>query len=142
MTPRWGPDGNRIVFASNRAGNSDIYIVSVDGTGLQRLVGNAAEDGDPSWSPDGSRIVFYSDRDGQRDIYKMNVDGSGLQLMASRDSDDVLCAGLVAGRAADHLLVQPQRRADDRGRRRQRIADRAADGPAVDGRRASVVTRR
>lgn len=31
--PAWLPDGSQIVFASNRTGNFDIYLVSADGSG-------------------------------------------------------------------------------------------------------------
>jgi Tol biopolymer transport system component len=33
----WSPDGRWIAFASTRGGNSDIYVISADGTELQRL---------------------------------------------------------------------------------------------------------
>jgi TolB protein len=48
-TPDWSPDGTRIVFASTRDGNSEIYIMNADGTGELRLTFNAAFDGLPSW---------------------------------------------------------------------------------------------
>jgi Tol biopolymer transport system component len=40
-------DGQLIAFIS--AG--DIYVISVDGRGLQRLTDNPAEDGYPAWLP-------------------------------------------------------------------------------------------
>ena len=36
-TPSFSPCGKKIVFASNRAVNSDIWIISYDGTGQRRL---------------------------------------------------------------------------------------------------------
>jgi TolB protein len=68
--PSWSPDGSRIVFSRNPldlsgpdprpAGNSgrDLYTVSIDGTGLTKLVGGPTDDFMPDWSPDGSRIAF------------------------------------------------------------------------------------
>ena len=67
-----------LAFVSERDGNSEIYVINVDGTGLLRLTDNAAHDLDPAWSPDGKRIAFASDRAGDLDIYVMDADGSNL----------------------------------------------------------------
>ena len=62
--PAWSPDGSKIVFASNRAGQTEgnfhIYIMDADGSGVVRVLDNDAsvEDARPQWSPDGSKIVF------------------------------------------------------------------------------------
>src|SRR6188768_2943127 len=68
-----------IAFVSERDGNSKIYLVNLDGTGLVRLTNNLALDANPAWSPDGRRIAFSSDRAGAgRDIYTMDADGSNV----------------------------------------------------------------
>ena len=79
--PAFSPNGKRIVFRSNRDGNSDIYKMNADRTKrtrVVRLTTNPSDDEDPIFSPDGKRIVFESDRDGDSDIYKMNVKGRKL----------------------------------------------------------------
>ena len=65
-----------LAFVSERDGNSEIYVVNVDGTGLLRLTDDPGLDVDPAWSPDGKRIAFASDRAGNLDIYVMDADGS------------------------------------------------------------------
>ena len=67
-----------LAFVSERDGNSEIYVMNVDGTDLLRLTNDAGRDVDPAWSPDGKRIAFASDRAGNSDIYVMNADGSNL----------------------------------------------------------------
>jgi dipeptidyl aminopeptidase/acylaminoacyl peptidase len=52
------PDGTRLAFEALDGGNSDIYVVNVDGSGLTRLTTDPATDQYPQWSPDGSTIVY------------------------------------------------------------------------------------
>ena len=76
-SPAWSPDGQRIAFASNRDGNSEIYVMNADGSAPTRLTNNPADDLDPAWSPDFTRIAFTRSRDGNGEIYAINADGSG-----------------------------------------------------------------
>jgi Tol biopolymer transport system component len=67
----------RIVFTSSRAGNSELYSISADGTAGRRLTWTPATEQAPAWSPDGSRIVYESDAGGRFRIFVMNADGTG-----------------------------------------------------------------
>jgi len=68
--PFFTPDGKRIIFASNfkdqnargRAPNFDLFLINVDGTGLEQVTFNESFDGFPMFSPDGKKIVFASNR--------------------------------------------------------------------------------
>ena len=42
--PVWSPDGQWIVFTSDRAGSADLYRVKPDGTALERLTNSPAYD--------------------------------------------------------------------------------------------------
>ena len=58
--PHWSPAGEWIVFVSNRAGSSDIYVMRPDGSDTQRIAAGAAGIlgyTRPSFSPDGTRIL-------------------------------------------------------------------------------------
>src|SRR6266516_5281968 len=75
-----GAGGGQIAFTSNRDGNSEIYLINADGSGVARVTNNPATDDEPVWSPDGTKIAFLSYRDGtplRWEIYVMNADGSG-----------------------------------------------------------------
>ena len=57
--PVWSPDGRRIAFASNRAGDMDIYERSADGSGTEvMLFGSKLAVRPMSWSPDGKILAF------------------------------------------------------------------------------------
>ena len=58
----------RIVFASNRDGDWDIYSMDANGDNLLQLTDHPASDEDPACSPDGRRIAFRSERDGTPDL--------------------------------------------------------------------------
>jgi Tol biopolymer transport system component len=82
------PVSDKIVFDTNRDGNSEIYSMSPNGSGVQRLTNNAAKDGEPNISPDGAKIAFVSDRDGDDEIWVMNGDGTNpVQLTSNGFSD-------------------------------------------------------
>jgi Tol biopolymer transport system component len=79
---RVSADGQWLAFDSDRSGNMDIYKIRTDGTGLQQLTRNPADDFFPSWSADGRQIAFHSWRSGNRDSYVMSADGSAERLIA------------------------------------------------------------
>ena len=89
--PAVSPNGQRIVFHSNRGGGTDIYMMNVDGGDVIRLTNLTALG--PSahfanWSPDGQQVVFNSFVQ-PRDIYVINTDGTGLTNLTNHPSDDL-----------------------------------------------------
>jgi hypothetical protein len=78
----------KIIFASARDGNYEIYAVNPDGNALARLTDSPGNDYAPTWSPDGKQIVFVSDRDGNPELYHMNADGSTLVRLTSDPAED------------------------------------------------------
>jgi Tol biopolymer transport system component len=50
----------KIAFArsDNQAGDSDIFVVEPDGSGLSKLATKPALDNFPAWSPNGERLAF------------------------------------------------------------------------------------
>jgi Tol biopolymer transport system component len=76
--PAWSPDGTQVAFVSDRSGNDEIWVATLDRSlgGIRQLTDDPAGDWVPVFSPDGTRIVFVSDRTGEPEIWSMAPDGS------------------------------------------------------------------
>ena len=72
----FSPDSSRIAFQSVRSGTQEIWLASIDGTGLVKLTSfEGPLTGSPTWSPDGRQLAFDSRPKGQSHIYVANVEG-------------------------------------------------------------------
>ena len=93
--PSFSPDGNSIVFVSDRDGNPEIYIVDLNNpTNIRRLTNHPAHDEFPTFSPDGTQIAFDSNREDENfDVYVMNADGTGIRRITSWKTDEEVRPG-------------------------------------------------
>jgi len=80
--PRWSPDGESLLFASAREGNTDLWIARPSDTeagwidsfdfDLTRLTQDPKEETTARWSPDGTKIAFLR---GKGDLTVIDADG-------------------------------------------------------------------
>ena len=74
--PKWSPDGNWIVFASDEAVDSrkrhnyDIWLMSSEGSGKTQLTTNGSRDDSPCWDNAGKFIYFRSNRGAAWNIWR------------------------------------------------------------------------
>ncbi|MGE3315248.1 MAG: TolB family protein [Planctomycetaceae bacterium] len=88
-TPRFTPDGRRIVFALSDGGGQQIASVDLAGQDLKKLTASPGLNCHPSISPDGSKIAFCSSRDGHYQLYVMNADGGNVTRITESPSRDM-----------------------------------------------------
>ena len=68
----------RVAFSAGPPHAEDIYVVMVDGSGLQQLTSDPAAEFDPAWSPDGTLLAYrhQTGDDETTEIWVMHADGS------------------------------------------------------------------
>ena len=90
--PDYSPDGQKVVFASNRSGGFGIWTCDRDGANPLPLIDRGPYlTGTPRWSPDGRWIAFDSRSDdmGNADIYVISAEGGQPRRLTSELSEDV-----------------------------------------------------
>jgi len=85
--PAYAPDGQRVIFSSNRSGNLDLWELSTRNGMLRRLTDDPADDWDPAYVPDSKEIIWSSSRSGNLEIWKANADGSGARQITHDEVD-------------------------------------------------------
>ena len=75
--PVVSPDGSKMIFLSDRSGQTKIYIMDSINSDVRKLGDDSFEVYYfPTWSPDGTRIAFAGDTDGDRindTIFMMDI---------------------------------------------------------------------
>ncbi len=69
--PAWSPLGRQVAFVSNRSGDNEIWVASLDKPDEGRFVNisqsTQSDDTHPCWSPDGSKLAWTTHTDGEPD---------------------------------------------------------------------------
>jgi dipeptidyl aminopeptidase/acylaminoacyl peptidase len=60
MSPVWSPDGKTLAFLSSRDGNSQVYLLPMDGGEARELTHLSTGADMVKWSPDGKNLAFTS----------------------------------------------------------------------------------
>lgn len=87
-SPRWSPDGSKIVFARS---NGNLYIIDVASKLVKQLTqaSQGVYHSKPDWSPDGKTIVFHAaDPFGYSHIYSVSVDGTNIKQLTGLSGEE------------------------------------------------------
>ena len=79
--PTWSPDGSQILFASDRSGRVQLYVVNLDGSGLRQVTEASNLRGRSDWSAQGW-MTTYSGTPWHRNVYIFHADGSDWQRVS------------------------------------------------------------
>ncbi len=77
------PDGKQLLFTityygiEENKGNSELYLMNIDGTDLKQLTHTNVSEFNPRWRSDSKAIAFISSESGSPQMWEMNTRGSG-----------------------------------------------------------------
>jgi TolB protein len=75
ISPRWSPDGSRLIFTSYRGGFPDIYILDLARRAPAVFVSVQGTNTGGRFSPDGGRVAMVLSGEGNSEIYVSNSQG-------------------------------------------------------------------
>jgi len=94
---QFSPDGTKIVFASERTGNYEIWLSDADGKNQRQLTDSQGSAGSPRFSPDGKHIAYDTQIAGGSDIYVVSVNGGIPRRLTENAKNNSLPAWSVDG---------------------------------------------
>jgi Tol biopolymer transport system component len=85
----WAPDGQSLVFTSDRNGSGDLFRVNADGSGLTQLTSDPSYEDQAAFSPDGKKLVFVSTRgSGYSDLWTLDLATKQAKALTSGPGGD------------------------------------------------------
>ena len=94
---QFSPDGTKIVFASERTGNYEIWLADADGKNQRQLTDSNGSAGSPRFSPDGKFIAYDAQIAGGSDIYIISVNGGASRRLTENAKNNSLPAWSADG---------------------------------------------
>lgn len=89
MHPDIAPEGQRLVFVSDRTGAYEVWTSDPTGTHAEQQTNHAATHlAWPRWSPDGQRIAYAAVVDGQADVYVLDQPGEPPRRLTTHPAAD------------------------------------------------------
>jgi dipeptidyl aminopeptidase/acylaminoacyl peptidase len=114
----WSPDGTRIAFSGQRdpdlisSETADVYVVTLSGAKVKKIVSTPGPNRNPQWSPDGKQIAFETSAGSKYFFYTnmkiavVDADGGTPRVLTDAFDED---PGLI-GWAADGIYFAAEQR--------------------------------
>lgn len=83
----YAPGGDKVVFSSNREGNSDLFIYDRNTNETSSLINTVAFEYTPRWSPDGESVLFKrsSEEFGASNLFTIDIEGGELVQVTDQE---------------------------------------------------------
>jgi Tol biopolymer transport system component len=110
--PSYSPDGNAVLFRSDRAGRSQLYVANREGGSIAQLTHLPGEAGSARWSPDGRWIAFdyYAPPNGKTRIYLIPAAGGDAHPLTDDRSERMVPGWSADGKWVMYTVEQGQKR--------------------------------
>ncbi len=87
MTPRWSPDGEKIIYTSFfKSGFPDIFQIDLAGYSRTTFVSFKGTNSGARFSPDGRQVAMVLSGEGEPEIYVSNAQGRGVSRRTHSDT--------------------------------------------------------
>jgi TolB protein len=83
LAPKWGPDGNTIVYTSYLKGYPDVYSIDVASGSRKKLAGYPGLNTGADISPNGREVALILSKDGNPELYVKNLRSGELTRLTS-----------------------------------------------------------
>ncbi|NYF80861.1 PD40 domain-containing protein [Granulicella arctica] len=88
-SPQYSPDGQRVVFLSDRSGDLHLWTAARDGSNARQLThADDLSPGGPRWSPDGKQIAFYALVDQNKQLFVVDSESGSVSRFLKDRFDD------------------------------------------------------
>lgn len=85
LSPSFSPDGNQMVFVSERNGQPQLFIQNLLTAEVRRLTYSGDYNTQPAWSPKGDKIAFTTyEKNGEINIFVVSTDGLELKQLTEK----------------------------------------------------------
>jgi TolB protein len=86
LSPRWAPDGSRVVYTSYRTNFPDIYAVDLNARRVSLLASFKGTNSGGRFSPDGSRMAMVLSGAGNPEVYLGNAQARQLKRLTNNQA--------------------------------------------------------
>ncbi|WP_205597870.1 TolB family protein [Flagellimonas sp. CMM7] len=83
----YSPDGENILFESDRDGSWEIYTMDKNGQNMQQLTNTIPDNRRPSWHPNGKKVLFESNRNGKQALFTYDLRSGKIKRLSDKTID-------------------------------------------------------